>query len=1295
MKKKVSIFLALVLLVFCTTNIFADDAIIKSTDFLKSKEDINTVVDNAAPNVGFSLAKKKLVDVVILTDYTGTNLTNLASQLNSLKNSLSANNVDMQYNIIDGTNKAYAGEALISESPMAIGQYVNANYTSFVESYAGIKQDLTVTTNNPNIAIDVLSDIKIMRSYHGGYYHHNRYADIPGSSFFAVTNSGEMYGWGYSSYVISLLPIEYGEDSITTPRLFTDISDVKDYIPNGWYGVALKNDGSVWYNGELRYSPLYFTGPVGDPVYYSFKKLPGYSNIKQIVNTGNFILALKEDGTVWGQGDNICYSLGNVPSNYNRDAEGYYTWDTEMVQVPGLTDVEKIFGFKHSAFAIKKDGTVWAWGANYYTEILGVPSDGESKFYYIENLSYPPYQIYHPKTAFCVYNPKKIPGLDGKSISQITCIYNEYKDPIYTVIVKTDGTVWKLDSSGLSKITKTREQGIDYDNFTTYELYPGTPLNDIVYIDSKPSLTAYLKKDGTVLIDCYRVYESLSGRKLRYIKTLINNNTGISPTMPVYGVSVNKVYEKTLRKGSDRYLLCISKSAGNNYSGGFGSYYSFGTLNNSFVEYLGRNDFSIYAAVPASTFDYISDVGKQEVSIRHLVNSSVREGKLYDISQLSTMLNYINTKYANVDPESKITQYVVVNEDKVEYSTFYDDGSKDPIYTGEWQYTHDPTVFENNNGIISFSGQWRSTPLLTFTNVGKYDVIYRATDNPKNNIIFSAYRKSGDTPKMTIYAHRRPIAQANVNFTGIDGSGKYITSTVSTSYDLDHTSRTDKGIVQENWAWKDIADAGWTPGKLPGLLPPNKTYLVRLSVMDLEGAWSDPYVLAVKTQLSNQPPTVDASPTSRDWGNTNVTCTVTASDINGDYAYTNYMWSTSPVKPTSGWTKNTSSSFNVTQSTQGSWYLHMEAFDAVGNSFYRMRGPYNIDKTPPSGVFNPNTHSWTNKDVSVTFDPSDTGGSGVKQWRYRVSTNNGSTYGSWSGYITGDTNGMIVLKDTGSNRMQAEIQDNAGNIGTVTSGTYYIDKIAPVVNANPATLTSYDPITVTLTAADTGGSGLKQTNYKWTTTTAKPASGWLIATAGSFSTTLSDDSSEFYLHVEAFDNAGNSTYRIFGPYKYESLKITGVTISGYWNHWRGQVDMFGKRMTNEPHRFLSLERVKINVYTSGYADRVEIRFSPELEAMQYTDIYGNVYDYNRDYDLNYVYFPQTFALDNTQKDGHIYWEYILPLANSTKSWDDRRLRPPYSMTVTAYKGEKSVVYTISDIDITGNIFDLIYIQPVD
>lgn len=132
-------------------------------------------------------------------------------------------------------------------------------------------------------------------------------------------------------------------------------------------------------------------------------------------------------------------------------------------------------------------------------------------------------------------------------------------------------------------------------------------------------------------------------------------------------------------------------------------------------------------------------------------------------------------------------------------------------------------------------------------------------------------------------------------------------------------------------------------------------------------------------------------------------------------------------------------------------------------------------------------------------------------------------------------------------------------------------------------------------------------------------------------------------------------------------------------------------MTNEPHRFLSLECLKVDITTIGNLERVTVRFSPELEAMTYTDPNGQTYDYKKDYFGYSVSFPADATFPAA--GNHVYWEYHLPLAPSTKDWDNNRLRQPYKMTVTAYKGSNTAQYVIDDIEITGNIYDLTYIQP--
>ncbi|MDH8679436.1 hypothetical protein QE109_14855 [Fusibacter bizertensis] len=160
-----------------------------------------------------------------------------------------------------------------------------------------------------------------------------------------------------------------------------------------------------------------------------------------------------------------------------------------------------------------------------------------------------------------------------------------------------------------------------------------------------------------------------------------------------------------------------------------------------------------------------------------------------------------------------------------------------------------------------------------------------------------------------------------------------------------------------------------------------------------------------------------------------------------------------------------------------------------------------------------------------------------------------------------------------------------------------------------------------------------------------------------------------------------------------ALKIKKILIEGYWNHWRGQIDAFDQRMTFNPHRFLSYEKVKIRAEVIGEPDEVFLNFSPELEAMVYINKLGQTYRYQSE-----VGYEPTFPIQLSMKSGNStlsIWEgeYILPLARETMDWQDIRLASPYSCAVTAIKGNKSNKLTIDDIEITGNIYDLLYHQP--
>jgi peptidoglycan/xylan/chitin deacetylase (PgdA/CDA1 family) len=149
-----------------------------------------------------------------------------------------------------------------------------------------------------------------------------------------------------------------------------------------------------------------------------------------------------------------------------------------------------------------------------------------------------------------------------------------------------------------------------------------------------------------------------------------------------------------------------------------------------------------------------------------------------------------------------------------------------------------------------------------------------------------------------------------------------------------------------------------------------------------------------------------------------------------------------------------------------------------------------------------------NHSVSASLSATDTGGSGVKNIRY---TTDGSTPTSSSPIYSGPVN----VSATTTIKWRAE--DNGGNVEAVRSQTISVDTVRPTstIRCNGATCSSFynQTVSVTLSATDAGGSGLK--NIRYTTNGSTPTGSSPIYT-GPMSV-----SSTATIRWRAEDNAGN------------------------------------------------------------------------------------------------------------------------------------------------------------------------------
>jgi hypothetical protein len=357
-----------------------------------------------------------------------------------------------------------------------------------------------------------------------------------------------------------------------------------------------------------------------------------------------------------------------------------------------------------------------------------------------------------------------------------------------------------------------------------------------------------------------------------------------------------------------------------------------------------------------------------------------------------------------------------------------------------------------------------------------------------------------------------------------------------------------------------------------------------------------------------------------------------------------------------------------------------------------------LDAHPPVVMIAPASSEWTNSTLGYIITGTDSGGT-VAMMKYII------TKAANLSDLRPDEMLKIVFASSIKGKLSngegiwyifANATDPAGIVCEYKrGGPYKIDKTAPNVSADPATAVFGRSGTVNITSSDEL-SGVKYIDTAWSALQTRPANFNRV-----FSSAVSETISQagvYYLHVEVTDYAGNRKYVCYGPYEISGagLSIDNVTIEGLWTYWNGSPDAAGKQTTDEPHRFMSLETVKINVFTSGFADKVVMRFSPELESMFFTDPNGNNYRYKEDFFGYEILFPDdgSCLTDGSSEMNHVYWEYALPLAPSTKEFTGNgRIGPSYRLTVTAFKGAEQVEYSIGDIELTGNVLDHIFIQP--
>ena len=207
------------------------------------------------------------------------------------------------------------------------------------------------------------------------------------------------------------------------------------------------------HGGAIRPKPagtVYVWGTTG---FYLIGRLPkgkieALSDVVDVAAGSIHLAALRRDGTVWAWGQNTLGEMGDG-TRKNR---------LRPVQVRGLSDIVSISASFGHALALRRDATVWAWGHNSHGQL----GDG---------------------TTEARLAPVQVKGLRG------VVAISAGRD--HSTVLKSDGTVWAWGSNASGQVNEA---------LLPRYLAPVrvTGLSDVKAISDGYTHCVALKKDGTV-----------------------------------------------------------------------------------------------------------------------------------------------------------------------------------------------------------------------------------------------------------------------------------------------------------------------------------------------------------------------------------------------------------------------------------------------------------------------------------------------------------------------------------------------------------------------------------------------------------------------------------------------------------------------------------------------------------------------------------------------------------------------------------------------------------------------------
>lgn len=193
---------------------------------------------------------------------------------------------------------------------------------------------------------------------------------------------------------------------------------------------------------------------------------------------------------------------------------------------------------------------------------------------------------------------------------------------------------------------------------------------------------------------------------------------------------------------------------------------------------------------------------------------------------------------------------------------------------------------------------------------------------------------------------------------------------------------------------------------------------------------------------------------------------------------------------------------------------------------------------PLISIFTPDNQELTvNDDFQVVGEVFSETQNVPMKLEYEIESSSGKTISLIKNYTTSSIPEPFSISislssyELGSYTLIVRATTDSGVTGQSAINFSVQDKTKPTISVDIPNVPKWStsPVSVNVTADDTGGSGYRGFRYSVTNSTSLPTS-WSSFNSNKTGSVIIDKSGEIYLHLEAYDNIGNITYLQAGPY---------------------------------------------------------------------------------------------------------------------------------------------------------------------